>query len=293
MKFINKDRIEFLFLGLLTFIIKPFGIRFISIPAKGLTFIFYYLFPVRKAVILENLRIAFPEKDDREIKKICYSNYYSFLYTLLEILSIDRLSPQKILSRVQFSNKDEIEKKIRNNEGAVMLTAHFGNWELVAIAFGILLNIELNVIAKPQRNPYVTKWLNDLRESFGNKVVPLGISIRQIYQILKERKPLGVVGDQRGPKEGLRVKFFDRDTAVFQGSVELAAKTNTPIFAAIFVRGKDGVYRGEFIPLEYHDLQVDFEEKVKILMQNYMNILERYVRLHPEQWFWMHKIWKY
>lgn len=293
MKLINKDKAEYYLLKFLIVIVTLFGKRFINITAKSLAVLMYYLIPIRKETALNNLRIAFPDKQEKEIKQICFNNYYSFIYTLLEILLVQKMSKEELLSRVKFKNTGEIENRIKNQEGCVLLTAHFGNWELAAIALGALFNIQLNVIAKPQRNPYVSKLFNDIRELFGNKVIPLGISIRQVYSILKERKPLGVVGDQRGPKEGMRVKFFSQDTAVFHGSVELALKTNTPIFIAVFVRENNGGYTGEFVKLDYDNLPGDEITKIRSLMQSYMNILEEYVRKNPEQWFWMHKIWKY
>ena len=132
-----------------------------------------------------------------------------------------------------------------------------------------------------------------MRESFGNNVVPLGMSIRQIYSLLKNKEPIGVVGDQRGPREGKRIKYFGIDTAVYHGSVELALKTGTPIVCTFTERQKDNTYRAVLEKLDLSNLPDSEEGKIETVMQRYMNLLELYVRRSPEQWFWMHNIWKY
>lgn len=112
MKLINKNRIEYFFLKFLFVIISLLGIRFINIPVKGLTILIYYIIPIGKKIVIKNLRAAFLHKPYKEIKQICFNNYYSFVYTLLEILLIQNMSKAEILSKIEFKNVDEIGERI-------------------------------------------------------------------------------------------------------------------------------------------------------------------------------------
>ena len=81
------------------------------------------------------------------------------------------------------------------------MSGHFGNWEYCAISAGVQLNKKFSVVVKPQRNPFVNDWLNRVRTKWTNDIVPLGISIRNIYSVLLNKGIIAMVADQRGPEE--------------------------------------------------------------------------------------------
>jgi KDO2-lipid IV(A) lauroyltransferase len=149
------------------------------------------------------------------------------------------------------------------------------------------------VIVKPLRNTLVYEWMNKYRTRFGNEVVPLGISIRKTYQTLKEKKITAMVADQRGPREGVKVNFFNREVSVYTGPAALALKTGAPIIYGIPVRDKNYKYRTELVEISQNDLPDDEEGKIKELSQRHTSYLEKIIRENPEQWLWMHKRWKY
>ena len=254
---------------------------------------FYYLIPIRKATVLENLRNAFPDYSDNEIKKIAFGNYKSFAITLVEILYLPVTSKNDIAKKVNCENPDLIIDRYNDNSGVILLSAHFGNWEYMAISIGVQLNIPLAVVVKEQRNPYVTKWMNRERTKWNNTVVELGISIRQIYQTLKMKQIVAMVADQRGPEEGIKVDFFGRNISVHTGPAALSLKTGAPILYGISVRQKDYTYETTFTEISKENLTGSYDEKVKQLSQRHMSYLENYVRKYPKQWLWMHKRWKH
>lgn len=290
---LNKNQIEFALLISFSKIVNLF--KFESLPkvAKILTPLFYNVVKIRKEVILKNLKIAFPEKEEKFYLNTAKENYFHFILTLLEIIKIPSLTKEKLNAIFKVQNPGLLKEKISQNKGLIFLTAHFGNWELGAVAIGSQTDIAINVLTKPQRNNLVFKWLNDIRESFGNKSVKLGASVREIYKALKEKNVVGIVGDQRGPKEGMRVLFFGKETAVFPGTAAISLKTGSPILTAIAERKPDFTYEltlGEINPDEKEGSE---EEKIRFINQKYMNILEDHIRKNPAQWFWMHNIWKY
>jgi KDO2-lipid IV(A) lauroyltransferase len=258
-----------------------------------IAFIFYSLLKIRRNVVTKNLQLAFPDFSNRDIHNLAEKNYKSFGKLLAEIFCIPSLSKNELFEIVDNSNLAELNEQNRFANGAILLTAHFGNWEIGAVSAGSQLDIPLTVLAKAQRNEFVSRWIDNMRQKHGNKVIHLGPSVREIYKAVKEKKIVGVVGDQRGPIDGDKVKFFNRDTSVFSGTAEIALKANVPIFANFVVRMEENKFINYVEEIKYQNFTGSKEEKVHMINQTYMSILEKYIRKFPEQWFWMHNIWKY
>jgi len=288
-----KNRMEYILFVLFSKFFQLLGLNLSSKLSSILAGLFYYFIPIRKATVLENLRNAFPEYDEKKIKKIAFGNYNSFAITLIEIFCLPTTSKIDIKKKVHCNNLDLIIDRYRENKGVILLGAHFGNWEYMALSMGVKLNIPLAVVVKDQRNPFVTNWMNRVRKKWNNSVVPLGISIRQIYQTLKNNQIVAMVADQRGSEEGIRVNFFGRNISVHTGPAVLSLKTGAPILYGISVRQKDNSYDTTFTEISKDDLSGSTEEKIKELSQRHMSYLEDYVRKYPEQWLWMHKRWKH
>ncbi len=255
--------------------------------------LFYYIIPIRKKTVLENLHNAFPDYDEKKIESIAFGSYKSFAIALTEILYIPAMSKEDIKKQVDCSNLELIREKYEENNGVILLSAHFGNWEFMATSLAAQLNIPISVVIKPQRNPYVTNWMNKARTKWNNEIVPLGISIRQTYQTLKDKKVVAMVADQRGPEESIKINFFGRNLTVLTGPAVLALKTGAPVLYGISVRQDDYSYKSVMTEISKENLPESNEEKIKELSQRHMSYLEGYIRKYPEQWLWMHKRWKH
>ena len=255
--------------------------------------LFYYIIPIRKKTVLENLHNAFPDYDEKKLKSIAFGSYKSFAIALAEILYIPAMSREDIEKQVDCNNLELIREKYEENNGVILLSAHFGNWEFMATSLAAQLNIPISVVIKPQRNPFVTNWMNRARTKWNNEIVPLGISIRQTYQTLKDKKVVAMVADQRGPEESIKINFFGSDLTVLTGPAVLALKTGAPVLYGISVRQDDYSYKSVMTEISKENLPESNEEKIKELSQRHMSYLEGYIRKYPEQWLWMHKRWKH
>ncbi|MGD8307383.1 MAG: lysophospholipid acyltransferase family protein [Ignavibacteria bacterium] len=288
-----KNKLEYILFLSFSILFKILGLRLSRKFSFVIAVIFYYLIPIRKSTVIENLTNAFPEYDRKRIREIAFKNYESFAITLTEILSIPWMSRDDIEKQVNCLNKNLIIEKYNENKGVILLSAHFGNWEYVATSVAAQLNIPFSVVVKPQRNPYVTNWMNRARTKWNNKIVPLGLSIRQTYQTLKEKQVVAMVADQRGPEESIRINFFGRNISVHTGPAVLALKTGAPILYGVCVRCGDFSYKTEIVEIKLDDVEGTTEEKVKEISQRHMTHLETFIRQFPEQWLWMHKRWKH
>ena len=288
-----KNRIEYFLFLLFSLSFRLLGLNTSRKLSGFLAFIFYYLIPIRKETVLENLTNAFPEFDEKKIRNIAYNAYKSFLTAFIEILYLPKISRQGLKAAVNCPNKELIETKFKEDKGVILLSAHFGNWEYVAASVALQLNIPFSVVVKPQRNPYVSDWMNNVRTRWNNDIVSLGLSIRKIYQTLKEKKIVAMVADQRGPQESIKVEFFGRKVSVLVGPVVLALKTGAPILYGIPVRQKDNSYKIVMHEISKDNLPENDEEKIIALSQRHTAYLESFIREYPDQWLWMHKRWKH
>lgn len=288
-----KNILEYILFLFLSFVCQILGLRLSREFSSLISFFFFYILPIRKDVVLDNLKYAFPNLSSKEIKDIAYGSYKNFAITLVEILFLPRITKDQIKKVFDFTNMDLIEKKEQEKNGVILLTAHFGNWEYGAISVGVHLNKKFSVIVKSQRNHYVNDWMNKARTRWNNEVVPLGVSIRNVYTVLLNKGIIGIAADQRGPEESIKLEFFGRKTSVYTGPAILSLKMNSPLIYGVSVRQPDYSYKMEFIEISRQNLPDEYDEKVRVLSERMLKQLEESIRKHPEQWLWMHKRWKH
>ncbi|MBU0474032.1 MAG: lysophospholipid acyltransferase family protein [Bacteroidetes bacterium] len=294
MALLNKNKIEFALWKIFTKIVHTIGFHNIPKLAKSLAFIFYYFIPIRKSLVISNLKKAFPDKSGKEISKIAYKNYVSVGTTFMEIMAFQLMTKDEILTLADVNNIELAQEKIKNGKGVILLTAHISNWELGALFMGLVLDKQINVLVKKQRNKYVANWMSEVREKFTNKEVPLGVSVRELYKTLITGGVVGIVGDQRGKKEdGIIVNFFNIPTVTFQGFASLGIKNKVPILVVLGKRLNNGKYLIDVEEINYDNLPEKLSDQVRELNQRYMTLLENKIKKNPEQWLWMHNIWKY
>jgi KDO2-lipid IV(A) lauroyltransferase len=288
-----QDRIEYILFVVLSFTVRLLGLSISRRLSYMLAAFFYFIVPIRKKTVKENLQKAFPEYNKSKINKIAFGSYRSFCITLVEILYLPSLSKAELESSVINTGIPLLKEKYIEGKGLIFLGAHFGNWEYSALAVALQVDIPITVIVKTQRNTLVTNWLDKNRVKWGNKIVPLGISIRQVYKELKEKRIVAMVADQRGPSDGIRINFMGRKASIFAGPALLALKTSAPIMFGVTIRQPDFSYKLVIEVISTSDLPEEEELKIAELSQRHASVLEKYIRQFPEQWFWMHKRWKY
>lgn len=258
-----------------------------------IAFFFYYILPIRKDVVFDNLKHAFPDFSEDRIKEIAYGSYKSFCLTLAEILYMPWLDEDQLKQIMICEKRDLIVKRFDEGNGVILLSAHLGNWEYLATSVAAQINKKFYVVVKPQRNSFVNNWMNKYRTKWTNEVVPLGVSIRNVFSVLLNKGIVAMVADQRGPEESIKLKFFGRLTSVYTGPAVLSLKTNSPIIYGIAERQKDLNYKVELIEVDRNNLPENSDEKIKVLTERMLKILEDIIRQYPEQWLWMHKRWKH
>ena len=288
-----KNTLEFILFISLSYFIRLCGLNSARKLSYPFAYLFFYFIPIRKNVVIENLSKAFPELASNEINRIAFNCYKNFIISLIEIMYMRGMDKEEIINILPAGNADLIKRKYEEGKGVILLSAHFGNWELIAASVSARINIPLHIVVKPQRNPYVNEWMNKVRTKWNNKIIPLGVSIRQVYKEIKNKNLVAMAVDQRGPYEGIRLKFFGINTAVYSGPAILAIKTGAPIIYGLTIRQPDYSYKVVLEEIDLSGLPETEEEKILEISRRHTSFLEKYIKQHPEQWFWMHKRWKY
>ena len=194
--------------------------------AELYAYVFYYFIPVRKKTAISNLKLAFPEMDEAEIRKIVKGVYRNVLIVIFEFFYLGKLKQGDIKKIISVTNPEKYEECLARGKGVVVISAHFGNWELMAHGVARIIGHPVYVIVKKQSNEKLDVKINEMRESGGNKMIEMQNALRGVLTALHENKIVAMLGDQTAPKENsVKVHFFVDDVPTFEGAARFAIKT--------------------------------------------------------------------
>lgn len=254
----------------------------------------YYVASKRRKIALENLKYAFPEKSLNEHILIAKGSFRNYAIALTELLWFPNLSDEIIRKLVKTDQLNMILNHHSEGKGLILLSGHFGNWELIALGVAYLAKLSFTIIVQTQNNRLVDAVINEHRCLFGNKVVPMGMSVREIIRTLNNKGVVAIAPDQSGDREGgIYVDFFGRSTATHQGPAVFALRTQAPLIMGFMIRQPDGSYNVVLEKIKYDDISEYNENNVYELTRRHLKLLESYIRKYPDHWLWMHKRWKH
>ncbi len=285
--------LEFASFQVLKWIILLLPLRSVQHLGEMLGSMAYVFMPGRRRIALENLQFAFPEKsaDDREaIARGAFRNYG---IALTEFLWFPNLNDRLLRRIVRPKNIDIMERGFEKGKGMVMLSGHFGNWELIALGVAYLSRHPFSIIVQTQSNKRIDEVINRHRCLFGNTVIPMGMSVREILKTLQNGGIVAIAPDQSGPMEGVFVDFFGRSVASHQGPAAFALRAGAPMQMGFMVRQPDFSYEVTVVEIPMDDLTENSEENIVELTRRHTAILEDFIRRYPDHWQWMHRRWKH
>ena len=176
---------------------------------------------------------------------------------------------------------------LKTDKGVTLLTAHFGNWEYLPI--WALMGLPLTGIYQIQHQKTADEVLYMLRSSPGLELTSSRYGVKEAFRVLKSARVLGSVGDQG---QGIRAPFFGRMTSFPAGPARMALKTKTPILFCAGVREREELHL-KILGEVSLDQGEDENEILYNASARFARLLEDEIRRHPEQYFWMHRIWKH
>ncbi len=256
--------------------------------------LYFVAAPLRK-IALANLERAFPDKADSELRSILRRSCRNLGRLLAEASQFRKLTAENFSDYVTVDDLELWRNEVARaaETGGIILTAHLGNFELLAYAHG-LMGHPVTLVHRTMRNQLVDHMILDLRERVGTKSLPKKQAARLLIRSLRNKEMVALPADQnqRG-NAGVFADFFGVPACTTPGPARLAAHTGAPIVPVFLVReGESERHRLVIYPeielADTGDKLADLIETTRRCNQ----AIERIVSDHPDQWIWFHKRWR-
>jgi KDO2-lipid IV(A) lauroyltransferase len=246
---------------------------------------------IRRQVALSNLALAFPEKPDAERRRIAREAYRNLGAGIIDFITSASIAPEE-LDRILIWDGFEIyERLFAEGRGLVVASAHLGSWELLAAACG-RRGIPMSLVTRSLKGG-ANQELVAARSRSGLREIPARGALSAGVRALKKGEVVANLLDQNMlPKRGIFVDFFGVPACTTPAASIMARRTGAPTLLAVAVNEPDGRVRlhieGPFEMPQSGSSAAD----VRAHTQTLCRAIEGQIRLHPEQWFWLHRRWK-
>ena len=270
--------------------------------AEVLATIVHYCIPRKKtryAIARDNIRQAFGDKyDDAQIDGIIFRMWVHLFRMGAEMILLPRkLRLDNVPAAILFRNKPDVVRALCSERPVILLSGHFGNWEMAISIFG-LFGFKMGLVARELDNPYLNRWVDGFRKYTGHRSISKNGGGGAMISLLERGGSLAMLGDQDAGSSGLFVDFFGRRASTFKSIALLAMEYKALICVGYARRLEDETLPGGWPRFELGCEEVvdplDFEsaDALRDITQRYTAALERVVRRAPEQYFWVHRRWK-
>ena len=254
-------------------------------------FILCHILRYRRRVIMDNLRRSFPDKSEKELRKICRGTYRNLTEQIINMISQSGVSDKTLMHRMNVIGAEQVRKEI-GDRSVIMLTAHFGPWEAGSTVSLVVPDQTFVAVYHKLTNTVVDELMKRIRQHTNVELVDMKRTMRHFVDN-KDKRPMamGLIADQNPVLRANMhwYKFLHQWTAFFEGGEVLALKYNLPVYYFSPRRLSAGHYEGRFT------LIYDGEEKVEpyTITERYVRLLENDINAHPEMWMWSHRRWKH
>ncbi|MCT4602704.1 MAG: lysophospholipid acyltransferase family protein [Marinifilum sp.] len=233
-------------------LISYLPLRVLYIFSDIIFFLVYHVAGYRKQVVHTNLKNAFPDKSEKEIRKIGKEFFSHFCDSFIETIKLWTIGEKEIKKRCQFLKPDFFDQYKQSGKSVIAILGHYGNWEWMT-SFPAWKDVNLLPIYKPLHNKVFDNLYIELRERFGAKTLPKDDTLRTMlgYRNKKEFTITVFLGDQTPNKRSIHywTKFLNQDTPILQGTERIAKKLNQAVVFCNMQKIKRGYYEVVFIPV--------------------------------------------
>ena len=247
---------------------------------------------IRQDVVAENLRMAYPDAGNEWLESTRQRTYEHLGREAAAMLRLSKLDARAVVDRTRAVGWDQFEDALSLGRGVILVTGHYGNWELAAAAIASR-GVPISAIARRQGNRIVDERLREVRRLLGVETIYQSQAISRVPRVLRANGVVGIVADQDARGAGIFVPFFGRAASTHRGPALFAIRSGAPILTCSARRlpGRDVRYEVvlETVPVIRTG---DLERDVRNLTADLSARLERLIREEPEQYFWFHKRWK-
>lgn len=265
--------------------------RMLYLVSDLLYLLVYHIIRYRRKVVMANLTLSFPERHPSGIQKICRDYYRNLCDIIVETLKTPDMTAEQLARRMVIRNPELPDQFFEKGKSIIVLAMHYGNWEW-------LLHMPLHIrhhhffVYKPLQNPWLDRYLNDVRGRFGGETASMNIILRKLIEADKSGIPVltWLAADQTPPwNHPFWTTFMHQETQFFEGPAKIAQRFDQPVILQKTRRIRRGFYETWFEVLYENPRDVSAE---KIIL-TYVSESERIIREQPELYLWSHRRWKH
>jgi len=297
-----RYRLEYAVFKCLVAIVDSLSYRQSVMLAHGLAHVIFFWLPrklTRYDVCRENLRNAFGEDlTDERADEIILGMWRHLIRVIFEMIQMPRkLRRDNFRECITFRNRLRAVSAYLSERPRIVLSGHFGNWELSLVSFG-LFGFYVGAVARALDNPYLHRWFKQFREQSGHYMILKSGASEQISEEMERAGAVAMLGDQDAGRRGLFVDFFGKPASTFKSIGLLALQYDAVICVAYAKRLPDDFVNSRWVRYEIGTEEIidprdpQFSGDVRAIAERYTEALERIVRRDPEQYFWVHRRWK-
>jgi len=286
-----KDRLEYI--GVVVFVrairLLPNGV---AVRLGGLLGrLAFDLVRKRRRVTLANIRAHLDRAGEgRSPAAIGRRSYVNFGMAIAEFARVPCVDMDYIRKHISFEGLSHLDRALDEGKGGVLVTGHFGSWELMGCVL-VRLGYPLTFVVGVQRNGLVQALMNRLRGECGIRVIE-PVSLLETTRVLRDNRFIAMLSDQDARRQGVFVDFLGQPASTHAGAARLALITGAPLITGFIIR--TDLTRHSIVIEEplYVDRSLDREDWMLSMTRAYTGSIEAYVKRYPEQWLWAHRRWK-
>lgn len=244
------------------------------------------VFPIIFAREIQRARELLPTEFAEQSDRIIAGMAANQVMTLLEIFFYEKLLAADP-DFVQIEGKENIDEALEKNRGLIILSGHFGNWEIMCYTL-TKMGLPMHVLARAQAVDQMTEFMNSFREKRGAKVI-MENTIPEALKLLAQNKTVGLLSDLNARERGYQVKFFGRAASFYSAPVLMAMRSRAPMIPAFAERQKNGRLLLRF------EKPVEFKRGDSMCnnIQRYVDRYEAAYRRRPDLWCWFHERYEF
>jgi lauroyl/myristoyl acyltransferase len=275
-----------------TWLLPKFSRRTILLLSDAVGSVAYAVDYRGRATAQENLRVAFAREHitPEQARRIAHASYRTFARTFIDLFCSLKLTQETCAERVDIRWENPESEEIAKKRGALWVTAHFGNFEMVSLTMGFR-GFSWGVVAQEYKNPVLTEVFTRLREGSGHHIIMREGAMVRVMKEITRGGHIGLLSDLTIPpnRTAAAIECFGLKTCVTTLHTSLAKRTGVPVIQGVCLGLPDGTYR----VLARRHLEASEYASPHEMAQDVWNWFEQRIRENPEAWMWMYKHWRY
>ena len=270
-------------------------LKILYILSDILFFPMFYIVRYRRKLVYQNMKDSFPEKSEKEIRRMEKAFYHHFCDYIVETIKLLHISDKENRKRVKFHNTEALQEIVDNGGSCLMLLGHYGNWEFVpSVTLWMRKgSVIFAQIYRPLKNKWFDRFFLKLRGRYHSECIAKQDTLRSILRYKSSGRPsiTGFMADQTPSPANIHhwVNFLNHDTPVFTGVEKIAHKVGFSVFYFDVEKIKRGYYSVTIREISKNPKETEEFE----ITNKYMEMMETTILRAPEYWLWTHNRWKH